>query len=181
MGAELIIKGDGVEKLRALGVQLKGADKTLRRELQVAVRAAAGPIVIDVRQAVMAIPVGGGHGGGLFARAAWTAYAKRRPPRGGHGLRSSIAAATGTQVKTTGRSVGVKIRVNVAKLPPSQRKLPRDLDSPTGWRHPVFGNTAVWVAQAGHPYFKVTIARHQAGAKARIETAMDVIALKLSR
>lgn len=177
MGAELVIAGTGVAKMRELGIALKGADKTLRLELGAAVRAAANPIVSDVRAAVMGIPVGGAHGGGLVARAA---FATRRP-RAGHGLRATIAAATGLRVRTTGKASGVQIRVNVARLPTDQRKLPRDLDSPSGWRHPVFGDTKTWVAQAGHPYFKVTIARHAPMVRARIETAMDVIALKLSR
>lgn len=175
--AEMLVRGDGVERLRKLGKELKGADRTLRLEMAAAIRATAQPIVAEVRSAVMAIPTGGSHGGGTFARAAHATRTTRR----GHGLRATIAAATGMQVRTTGKSVGVRIRINVAKLPPDQRTLPGHLDSPTGWRHPVFGDTNVWVHQDGHPYFKVTIQRHHAQARAQVEAAMDATAVKLTR
>lgn len=175
MAVELIVRGDGVRRMRELGVQLRGTDKVLRLELQAAARAAALPIVNDVKAAVLAIPVTGGGGGGSFARAA----AAKRTPKGGHGLRNTIASATGMQIRTTGRLSGVRIRINVSKLPPDQQSLPWALDSPTGWRHPVFGDSNVWVRQRGHPYFEVTIRKHHAAARAKVEAAMDVTLSKL--
>lgn len=172
----ILVQGSGVEGLRRLNRRLKGADPVLRAELSASLRATARPIVQDVRAAVLAIPSTGGGGGGTFARAAHATRTTRR----GHGLRATIAMATGMQVRTTGKSVGVRIVVNVSKLPPDQRKLPRDLDSPAGWRHPVFGNTGVWVRQAGHPYFDVTIRSHLAQAQSMAEAAMAATAAKLS-
>jgi hypothetical protein len=176
MGAELVVTGDGVARMRKLGIALRGQDKALRAELLAASRKAAAPIVADVRAAVQGIQVTGSVGGGTFARAK---YAKRKP-RGGHGLRSTIAAATGSRARVGGKYAGVQIVVNAKKLPPDQASLPWALDSPPGWRHPVFGQD-VWVKQQGQPWFAVTIRRHQAAVQAQIGAAMDATTEKLTK
>jgi hypothetical protein len=171
---EMVVTGTGVRRMRELGLRLRGQDKALRVELVAAARRAAEPIVADVRSAVMDVPSRGMTTGGAFARAA---HLNRKRPRG---LRASIAQATGAQVATTGKNVGVKIRVKVSKLPPDQVTLPWALDSPTGWRHPVFGND-VWVKQVGRPWFASTIRKHQAAAQAQIGLAMDATAAKITK
>jgi hypothetical protein len=175
MAAGLVITGDGVARMRKLGIALRGQDKVLRAELLAASRRAAAPIVADVRATVQGIPVTGSAGGGSFARAA---YAKRKP-RGGHGLRNTIAAATSARARVGGKNVGVQIIVDVRRLPPDQASLPWALDSANGWRHPVFGNDT-WVRQKGQPWFAVTIRKHQAEAQAAISAAMDATAAKLT-
>lgn len=90
--------------------------------------------------------------------------AARRP----HGLRESVARAT--KLQTTVK--GVRFVINASQLPESQRSLPRHLDSPKGWRHPVFGNTDNWVHQEGRPYFAATISRR---APAFRRAALDAI------
>lgn len=76
------------------------------------------------------------------------------PSNSGHtGLRARVAAGVAVAV---GGGPGVRITTSMAD--PDERVIPRGLDNgPKGWRHPVFGNRAVWVQQPGYSWFLETM------------------------
>lgn len=155
----------------------------------------------DVQAAVRSLPVSAhktwtGAGSGALARAAYGAYRssasidreqarlaraydygafQKRAARaaGRAGLRESIARATGTSVRVSGKTPGLKVKIDPTRhLPPDQRTLPYHLDQPGGWRHPLFGNRSKWVQQQGKPYFVTTIMKNQ---KDYIDAAQDAM------
>jgi hypothetical protein len=153
------VKVEGTEEFRRLAVQLKQAGRgELRRELARAMKDAAAPVVQEAADRVRSLPVTG-VGGGASARAARAAQALGRRMAGDRGklrafrragLRATIARSVRAKVSTSGNSASVRIQVNRNMLPPDQRTLPGHLNEGT-WRHPVFGDRDVWVAQMAPP------------------------------
>jgi hypothetical protein len=179
--AGISISSQGVKEYRDLARRLREAG---RRELRAALRkhiADAGrPVLDEVRTAARTLPVSGSRGGGTAQRrrfATANASDKRKLSAGRRkvGLRRSIASAIKLQV--TAR--GVRFIVNSTQLPPDQRTLPRHLDSPKGWRHPVFGNREQWVHQEGKPYFATTIKKRAPQFRRAILDAMEEIRREL--
>jgi hypothetical protein len=180
-------------QLRALSQELRaqGAGE-IGKELRKAIRVAAGPALADVRAALLELEIRGDQGslgvfsptrgGGRRARAEHAA-SRVRTERGKArarrraGLRQSIAAATTVKV----RDRGVRFEVDSSRLPVDQRTMPRHLESERGWRHPVFGNTEVWVSQRGGPWFYPTLRAHQAQFQAAIAAAMEEAKRKLEQ
>jgi hypothetical protein len=81
--------------------------------------------------------------------------------RGRRSLRSEMAAATESKVRTT-RRPGVIVRVNPGRMPPGKKNLPAYMEGDRPfhrWRHPTFG---VWRSktptQRAHPYFARAVA-----------------------
>lgn len=171
------ISTQGAEDYRRLARRLREAGrKDLRSKLRKHITDAGRPVLEEIRATVRSLPVTGSRGGGTkqrreasVARAA--AKSKDRARRRGHGLRAAIAS--GTKLQVTAR--GVRFVVNSANLPEGQRTLPRRLDSPKGWRHPVFGDRHTWVHQQGKPYFAATIKRRAPEFRRAILKAMDEI------
>jgi hypothetical protein len=81
----------------------------------------------------------------------------------GAGLRESIARAVSGGISTSSARTGVSVtwKAAAAKMPNKQRNLPKGFNSAKGWRHPVFGNREVWVAQKGAPFFDAVINKHR--------------------
>lgn len=81
----------------------------------------------------------------------------------GAGLRETIARAVGGSISTGSRATGVSVtwKVAAAKMPNSQRLMPKNFNRLKGWRHPVFGDRETWVAQKGTPFFDDVIKKHQ--------------------
>lgn len=175
----------GAREYRDLAARLKkAARKDLRAALRKRITDAGRPVVDEVKAAVQNLPITGTRGGGTkqrkghnVARARATERAKNAARRRKAGLRRTIASATRLQV--TAR--GVRIVVNSGRLPESQRTLPRHLDSPKGWRHPVFGNKEHWVHQQGKPYFATTIKRRAPQFRQAVLKAMDEIRAELEK
>ncbi|MGH3439669.1 MAG: hypothetical protein ACRDRN_24845 [Sciscionella sp.] len=174
------LSSQGAQEFRALSRKLKDTGrKDLRTKLRRGIIQAGKPVVADVQEAVLSLhttstgnlnPKSGNarrreHN---IARAR-SASAVRRAERLGAGLRESTARATRLQV--TAR--GVKIITDSNKLPESQRSLPRHMDSPKGWRHPVFGNRHVWVLQKAGPWFASTISKKAPKFRQAILQTMD--------
>lgn len=136
--------------------------KALRAKVGRALRDAAKPVVADVKASVMAVSVTGARGGGSKRReGTFRAHRPRaRTPRGGFGLRATIARGAKSSVRFSGKRVGLRIFMDNSHMPRSQRNLPSHLDNPRGWRHPVFGNRSTWVTQRGEPYFRRVMVRH---------------------
>lgn len=173
------IKSNGGQDFKDLARRLREAGsggRKLRRDLTKRLNAALEPIVKDVQRAVRTIEVTGSHGGGAKSRSRFIEAAemrrlakaaakgkqarRRRGPVLSTGLRESIARGVRARVQYSGFRYGAQIIAHTSQLPQSQRNLPRYLDSPKGWRHPVFGNREVWVGEKGRPWFAVTISRH---------------------
>lgn len=141
---------DLVRASRALKAAGRG---DLRKLMNKEIREQTKPVVTDLRRAVQSIDSRVTKEGG-----AAKARREHRKGRGrAHGLRASIARAIQVKIRVSGIKTGVSIRVDTAKLPPDQKSLPKKLDSPRGWRHPVFGNRSSWVHQYGRPWWAATI------------------------
>lgn len=94
-------------------------------------------------------------------------------------LREQIAAASGSSVSASDKKVALAFKVRASRLPPSQRKLPRRWDNPSGWKHPVFGNRSNWVRQIGHPYFRTTVTDSKPQVTTGVVSAMAIAAEKI--
>lgn len=160
----------GAENFRTLAAYMKGpATKELRKNLSKQLRIAAKPAIADVKTTVRSLPVRSIGGGGT---------AQRRAHRGGkgraHGLRASIAAGVRLEVRYGDRpDVKIVVRPN---LPADQRTLPRHLNKPGGWRHPVYGHRDRWVKQVGGPYFDRVIFAHRQQMVTDVVKALDATA-----
>ncbi|WP_086847075.1 hypothetical protein [Amycolatopsis kentuckyensis] len=188
--ARISISSTGAEEWRRLSRNLRGAPKQLRADLRKRILEAGRPILDDVKQAVRNIPVTSSRGGGATRRRQFNAFrAEQVARRSGRdveqainrglrkqaGLRRHVADATKLQIRAT----GIRFVVDSSNLPAGQRTMPRHLDSPKGWRHPVFGNRDNWVHQQGKPYFGTTIKRRSNDFRRAILQAMDDTANKI--
>jgi hypothetical protein len=148
---------------RQLGKDLTKAvnGKQVRRALTKGIQAEVRPAVADVKRAVLAIKVKGVKGHGTRRRELSFAvrFPKRRRPAS-LGLRVSVSRTVKSRVKYSGNSVGVRVYSDAFAMPNKQRRLPRHLNDPRGWRHPTWGNRERWVKQVGEPYFDTTLRRH---------------------
>ncbi|MDH6134660.1 hypothetical protein P3T37_004064 [Kitasatospora sp. MAA4] len=170
---------EGAEQLRALGLRLADADQSVRAALAKGLRAAAKPVVAEIRAEVKG-QGGSVRGAGARARAAHrlsrskstrasaAASAEKRS-----GLRATIAAATGATVSTGADRTNLAFRMRSSQLPPEQRTLGKRWNKAQGWRHPVFGRD-VWVQQLGRPYFDTVIKANTAVLEAGVRAAMVV-------
>lgn len=120
--------------LRVLSAELRRqGDREIKRKMSRQLRASAAPMVPAVRASIAAIPVKG--------------------TSGSTGLRQRLQKATRLKVRTTGREAQVTILVDPKRMPPGQMALPQAMEGLKRWRHPVFGDRAVWVTQEPHAYF----------------------------
>ena len=91
------------------------------------------------------------------------------------GLRERLAHSVKTKVQYTGFRMGAKVYIEVSNFPASQRKLPRHLNNPRGWRHPVFGHRDRWVRERGEPYFDRPILRHRDRVRRSVALAVNEV------
>lgn len=153
--------------------------KELRKRLLAEMRVATRPVVGDVRASVMAVQSRGVRGGGGAGRgASWSATHRRQVAT--RGLRRSIAAGVQLRTRLDGDRAGIRVRVDKSRLPGSERNLPRYLNSPKGWRHPLFGGD-IWVRQTGQPWFVGPIRRRGAEVRAGVEKAVASVLADLAR
>lgn len=142
----------------------KALTKTIQKELK--------KIVVEQQQAAKTMTVKDTKGRGAGRREAYHASKKKRASRTGHGLRATTAGAIKSKVAYTGRKIGARIYVDPAALPQSQRKLPRYLNRPKGWRHPTWAHRDRWVQQVGEPYFTHPINRHRDAVRRAVDAAV---------
>ncbi|HEX3778439.1 MAG TPA: hypothetical protein VHX38_02145 [Pseudonocardiaceae bacterium] len=184
--------GQAGAQFRALSKKLRQTGQTdLRRNLVKAIREAGKPVVQATQDAVRTIPItseGTGafagdfrvptnsRGGGQKQRRehkaskARTENARQRALKRGGSLRE--AAARTVKLKVTTR--GIQIISDSKAMPQKQQTLPKRLDSPKGWRHPVFGNREVWVTEKGKPWFGATIQKYAPDFRAAVVDAMEL-------
>jgi hypothetical protein len=182
--ARLSFSAQGYDEWRRTAKALRGAPKELRANMRKQIMQAGRPVLDEVKEAARTIPVTSSRGGGARRRQYYATFrseqaarkagrdvevAISRAIRRKHGLRQAVANAAKLQI----RARGIRFVIDAGSLPPSQRSLPRHLDSEKGWRHPVFGNREEWVHQQGRPYFGSTISKRAAEFRRAALTAMD--------
>lgn len=125
----------GADQLRAVGASLRKAGspgRGIRSKMRRNRVAAALPVKIAAQDSALAIPAAG---------------------PASTGLRDAIAKATQIKIVTSGKNVVVRVWVNPSRMPAGQQELPSLMEGLRKWRHPVYGDKAVWVSQPAHPYF----------------------------
>jgi hypothetical protein len=110
----------------------KAGNGEVTKQFRSELRAVASPFVPAVRSSIDAIPVKGTKS---------------------TGLRQRLKKAVTLRVRTSGKNAQVSILMSTGRMPSGQMSLPAMMEGTKKWRHPVFGNTDVWVGQPNHPYF----------------------------
>lgn len=165
----------GAEQLRVLSRELKRQGRgELTRNLRREIRAAARPVVSDLRGAVRRVQVTSSGGGAV-------------PPDTSTQLRERTARSI--TVSVTGQK-GIRIKADHRKIGPYGKTLPKKLDATMGrhkrWRHPVFARKGTprsswtWVEQQGRPWFFTTINRHRRTFRKACFDAMDKTAKEIT-
>lgn len=123
MSDDVELRFDGPRNIDEVIKALRRMDASLPGELRKDLKTAARPLVAKAKMNAKTIPV-------------------RRPDR--RRLRKTIAAGVGVQASLSNRAA---VRI-ILKMPDSARAvIPRGLDSPRGFRHPLFGNRNKWYTQ----------------------------------
>ncbi len=129
-------------------------DKELTKRFRKELRKAAAPLVPAVRASIRRIP--------------------SSRPYSPAGLRGQMSRATSLQVKTTGKQASVIIRVDGRKMPAHAKAVQAYMEgTKSPWRHPVFGNREVWVAQPAQPYFYKVMAAGGPRARLAVTRVLD--------
>lgn len=181
------IQTNGGDDFRQLAARFRKAGQNgaaIRKELTKTIQARLKVIVNEQKREALNMSVKGTQGRGTARREAFTAarQARKKRPRkiaGGHGLRASTARGIKSKVAYTGFKIGARISVDPSAMPRSQRTLPRRLDNPRGWRHPVWGHRDRWVPQVGEPYFTRPIERHRDQVRRDVRDAVNEVMRKL--
>jgi hypothetical protein len=152
--------------------QISKVDVETKKALRKRMMQAAKPVVEEVKQAELSIPATGGD-----------AQGGRKKKGESLGLRQALAKATKADFNGTRVGAVVHIRVSTTKFVEASggkyRSLPYYMEGrrKREWRHPVFGNTDVWVGQKPHPFLAPTILKHKAAFQKEVDAAiMDAIA-----
>lgn len=155
-------------KALAKAVRAEADGKTLRKELIAELKAAVAPGVSAVQGKLRSIP--------RTSAAAWAHGGKESR----QALGSYIASRTKAQVRLSGRSPGVKIRIpqtpNIRGFKMAARRLNR-----THWRHKVFGRD-IWVTQQSPipGYFDDTLADGRDEYRKGVVKALESMARRIA-
>lgn len=96
------------------------------------------------------------------------------------GLRVRISRTVESWAKIEAGVVTAGVAVNSAKMPSGQKSLPLMMEGVKRWRHPVYGNRNVWVAQESHPYFYQAVAFFGPASRLAIDRALQRISDAIS-
>jgi hypothetical protein len=183
----MLVSSNGGAEFRDLAAKFKKAGEhgaAVRRATTKAIQSHLARITDEQKTAIMAWEGGGSRGRGeqrrrryseAQAAAKFARTGRMTRPRASHSLRTYIRSAIKSRVAYTGRRIGAKIFVDPQALPPSQRSLPKHVDSPRGWRHPVWGHRDRWTRQRGTPYFSGPIERHYKRVAADVQAEVDKV------
>lgn len=158
---EVTVDDSGLKELMKV-VRQEADGKQLRKDLIADIRTAVAPGVSAVQAKVRAIP--------------HSTAAHPSPSLG-----SYLASRVRPQVRLSGRSAGVRVRIaqtpNLRGFKMAARRLNRKK-----WRRPVFGNTEVWVEQRSPMpgFFDDTLAAGRAQYRAAVVGAMKKLADRLT-
>jgi hypothetical protein len=151
----------------AAAVRYEDDGKVLRRQLLQNLRKAVKPAADGAKASILSMPSGG----------------LRQP---GGGLRRAIAKQVKTEVKLSGKSAKVKVKVRRKDMPRGFKNAPKVVGQAGGWRHPSFpiskDGSRPWVRQVGKPdWFDGPMQRHRAEYRAAVKAAMDETAARIAR
>jgi hypothetical protein len=152
------LKDAGDLKAIAKALRHYADGKEIRQELTRGFRDILRPLVREVQAAYRAAPSGQG-----------------KARRKGGSLRGQLARATHLEVRTTGRDAGARLRVDGRRMPDRMKSLPAMWEHEKRWRHPVFGDREVWVAQASQQVFYPIVAASEPAAAAKVDELVDHI------
>lgn len=182
--APVFVSIEGAAQLKELSARLKKADRNdLQKALRANIKEAGKPIVSELRTAVMGVKVT--RGDDPFARrTARTGIAPRRSTTRWGQRSTGLRTRTARSIAISQTRKGIRIRVSATRMGPYGGSLPRYMDAELNryknWRHPVFGNPEVWVAQRGSPWFLVTIRNHRTQFRKAVFDAMDETGRRLT-
>jgi len=125
------LRAENVEGLDALSRRLRveSDGKELRKELARNMRDALKPAAALAKSGIMAMSTSG--------------------PGASPPLRSSIARKIRPEVKLGGRWSGARVKAFKTPAIRGFANAPKRTNRAKGWRHPVFGNSDIWVHQRG--------------------------------
>ena len=96
-------------------------------------------------------------------------------------LRSAIAKKIRPEVKLGGRWTGARVKAFKTKNVRGFPNAPKRTNSARGWRHPVFGNTDVWVQQRGKlEWFDKAFRGREGIYKQAVHDAMEDMARRIA-
>jgi flavin-binding protein dodecin len=140
---------------KVAAAQLAVVENSLPRWIEEQIDEAIDPVVARAKAAVMSVDVQGG-------------------PTRSTGLRNRVAAGVGVRkgIATKGNSY-FRIYTEMANV--AESPIPRGLDSPKGWRHPLYGNKNYWfTSRPTRPgWFTDTIADSADSIERAIADALD--------
>jgi hypothetical protein len=120
-----VISGPEWERVIAA---LTRADATMQGDLRDAIERDAERLAVVAKGRVLGLPT---------------------PRNAGHtGLRAKVAAGVHVERQGTG---GVRVQTSMPTS--SEGIIPRGLDRPKGWRHPLFGDKSRWFSNPGYDWF----------------------------
>lgn len=161
MAATLEVAIENGDRLRdiARAYRRRSDGKDLRKRLRKELRKTGTRLLKEEKQAVRRLPSKGQN-----ARAG-------RPS-----TRRQVARATQLRIRTSGPTAGVVVWVNPRRMPADKRTVPGYMEGVRPyrpWRHPVYGNTDVWVAQQPIPWFYRTGGRYGGEAQRAAARVID--------
>lgn len=99
------------------------------------------------------------------------------PRNAGHtGLRAKVAAGVHVERQGTG---GVRVQTSMPTK--SEGIIPRGLDRPKGWRHPLFGDKNHWFSNPGYDWFISTFSNAEDEVKRNLEDVLERAADSVER
>lgn len=99
------------------------------------------------------------------------------PRNAGHtGLRAKVAQGVHVEKQGTG---GVRIQTSMPTR--SEGRIPRGLDSPKGWRHPLFGDKSRWFANPGYDWFISTFSHGDDVIEKDLKNVLEKVADQVDR
>jgi hypothetical protein len=159
---ELRDSGDLKRLAKVLRQHANGRE--VRKELTDGLRGVLRPIVPQIKAAYLSGPSGRG-----------------KARRKGGSLRSQLARTVRLEVRTSGKLAGARIRADGRRMPSGMRALPKAYEGVKRFRHPVFGNREVWVAQQSHPTFFPAVQPSEAQARQAIDEVVAGVFRKIER
>lgn len=158
-------QGDLTRLVTALNAEADG--KGLRRDLVAGLKAAVEPAARQAQASILSMPTGGAAQPGGLVRETGS-------------LRTAVAAAVTTQVRTSGSRAGVFGIAGKTGMPRGFVNAPKRLNS-ARWRHPVLG-TGQWVWQVGKPrWFDDPMDAARPAAQAAAQQALDAVADRIQQ
>lgn len=151
----------GTAELAAVAKRIRKTanPKQVRQDLTRGLKAGAKPAAEKVKAAALALP--------------------DKPGNKSTGLRRKMAGATSVQVRTGGNLAGVAVRLSRARMG-DQASLPK-VTNEGHWRHPVHGNTKVWVTQTSRrAWFDDANRQAAKDVRASVKKVIDDIEKRLS-